>query len=189
LSCVKKSVMYHAERPNLLPPNQYGGRPGHTATDTIHTPVNFIKVPLPISKSAAKQTFNAKLNGRTKQVFKRSLRYSKMKCINPLLPSPSYQKDTVHLPRRNTSIHIQLRSGHIGLNHHLHCIKSVKSPIWPTCNNTNETVDHYLFQCTGFTEARSELQQHFLIFYHHHPTVGIRPSCTMLSLYYLTPHP
>jgi hypothetical protein len=31
--------------------------------------------------------------------------------------------------------------------------------------------------------------QCFLIFYHHHPTVGICPSCTMSSLYYLTPHP
>jgi hypothetical protein len=31
--------------------------------------------------------------------------------------------------------------------------------------------------------------QRFLICYHRHPTVGIRPSCTMSSLYYLTPHP
>jgi hypothetical protein len=36
---------------------------------------------------------------------------------------------------------------------------------------------------------KAKMTRHFLIFYHHHLTVGIRPSCTMLSLYYLAPHP
>jgi hypothetical protein len=43
---------------------------------------------------------------------------------------------------------------------------------------------------TGVSLRGKEIpHQRFLIFYHHHPTVGIRPSCTMSSLYYLTPHP
>jgi ribonuclease HI len=36
----------------------------------------FLRNPLPISKSTAKQTFNAKLKGRTKQVFKRCWKYT-----------------------------------------------------------------------------------------------------------------
>ena len=42
-ACVKEVWEYHVERLNLLPRNQYGGRKGRTATDAIHSLVNFAK--------------------------------------------------------------------------------------------------------------------------------------------------
>ena len=42
-SCVKELWEYHLERLNLLPTTQYGGRRGRTATDAIHSLVDFTK--------------------------------------------------------------------------------------------------------------------------------------------------
>ena len=42
-ACVKEIWEFHAERLNLLPRNQYGGRKGRTATDSVHALVNFAK--------------------------------------------------------------------------------------------------------------------------------------------------
>ena len=42
-SCVKELWEHHLERLNLLPTTQYGGRKGRTATDAIHSLVEFTK--------------------------------------------------------------------------------------------------------------------------------------------------
>jgi len=42
-SCVKELWEYHVERLNLLPKSQYGGRKGRTATDAVHSLVDFTK--------------------------------------------------------------------------------------------------------------------------------------------------
>ncbi|KAG2335809.1 hypothetical protein BDR05DRAFT_971419, partial [Suillus weaverae] len=47
-------------------------------------------------------------------------------------------------------MHIQLRTRHIPLNHHLHRIKAVESPHCPICPNVNETIHHYLFDCPQY---------------------------------------
>jgi hypothetical protein len=40
--CVKETLEYHTEKLQLLPQSQFGGRPGRSATDSIHILVNFI---------------------------------------------------------------------------------------------------------------------------------------------------
>ena len=42
-ACVAEDPTYHAEKLGLLPTHQYGGRPGCTTTDTIHTLAQFSK--------------------------------------------------------------------------------------------------------------------------------------------------
>ena len=42
-ACVKEIWEFYVERLNLLPQNQYGGRKGRTAMDSIHALVNFVK--------------------------------------------------------------------------------------------------------------------------------------------------
>lgn len=43
LSCVKEVLKYNMEMLQLLPQSQFSGRPGRSATDSIHILVNFIK--------------------------------------------------------------------------------------------------------------------------------------------------
>jgi len=40
---VKDKIQYHTEKLQLLPQMQFGGRPGCSATDSLHTLTNFIK--------------------------------------------------------------------------------------------------------------------------------------------------
>ena len=42
-SCVKDIWEYHTEAQNLLPASQFGGRKGRTATDAVHSLVEFTK--------------------------------------------------------------------------------------------------------------------------------------------------
>jgi hypothetical protein len=42
-SVVKEQLQYHMERLQLLPKMQFGGRPGCTTTDTLHTFTSFVK--------------------------------------------------------------------------------------------------------------------------------------------------
>ncbi|EIN10251.1 hypothetical protein PUNSTDRAFT_27365, partial [Punctularia strigosozonata HHB-11173 SS5] len=53
---------------------------------------------------------------------------------------------------------IQLRSGHIGLNKHLHRIKKSPMPICPHCRTYPETVSHFLTQCSEYREPRRKLR-------------------------------
>jgi len=41
-ACIKETLEYHTERLQLLPQSQFGGRPGRSATDSIHILVSFI---------------------------------------------------------------------------------------------------------------------------------------------------
>ena len=41
--CVAEDLTFYAEKLQLLPDGQFGGRPGRTTTDVIHTVINFAK--------------------------------------------------------------------------------------------------------------------------------------------------
>ncbi|KAL6297782.1 hypothetical protein BKA93DRAFT_745340, partial [Sparassis latifolia] len=53
---------------------------------------------------------------------------------------------------------MQLRTGHVGLNQHLHRICKTPSPICPACHLALETVQHFLLTCTAYTGQRHALQ-------------------------------
>ncbi|KAF8875641.1 hypothetical protein BD779DRAFT_1388290, partial [Infundibulicybe gibba] len=54
---------------------------------------------------------------------------------------------------------IQLRTGHIPLNKHLHRIKKAESPMCahPQCANTKETATHFILHCPKYREQRHTL--------------------------------
>jgi hypothetical protein len=58
------------------------------------------------------------------------------------------------LPRRQSTIIIQLRMGHIGLNYHLFRIGKANSPNCPSCGFRIETVHHFLMKCPTFEVPR-----------------------------------
>ena len=51
---------------------------------------------------------------------------------------------------------INLITGHIGLNKHLHKITLADSPICPYCNEIEETVAHFIGQCPAHMKLRGE---------------------------------
>lgn len=109
---------------------------------------------LPTSKSAVKQTYQARLKVRSKQSFAKSPRYAPFCRIDKSLPSDKYRKLISSLPRKHASILTQLRTGHVPLNKHLHRIKCAESPICPKCEMENETVAHFLLMCPALEKFR-----------------------------------
>ncbi|RDX41823.1 hypothetical protein OH76DRAFT_1318522, partial [Lentinus brumalis] len=58
------------------------------------------------------------------------------------------------LPRRNTALLIQLRTGHAPLNHHLHTIGRADTQRCSGCGAAKETVLHFVLQCAKFSLHR-----------------------------------
>lgn len=95
---------------------------------------------LPHSKSACKTTYVKQLRGYISALFHRSPRYDKMHVIDPKAPLANYRELTTGLLHPQSSILIQLCTGHIQLNHH-HCnIGAAPTLMCPACDVKEETV-------------------------------------------------
>ena len=105
---------------------------------------------LPISKSALNQQFNKWIRNEAKRVMSTSPRYPSLCKIDPSAPSKHYSLLIAELPRHHSSLLFQLRTGHIPLNKHLHCITKVPTPICQQCHQREETVHHFLLVCPSY---------------------------------------
>ncbi|KAI0050540.1 hypothetical protein FA95DRAFT_1464990, partial [Auriscalpium vulgare] len=69
-------------------------------------------------------------------------------------------KATARLPRRHASLLMQLRTKAIPLRRYLHKIGRAKTPKCLECGEVaEETVWHFLFECSGHATARDRLLQ------------------------------
>jgi len=63
------------------------------------------------------------------------------------MPSNKYGALTAKLSRDQSSVIVQLRTGHVPLNIYLHRILKTDQPVCLHCKTGDETVHHYLFEC------------------------------------------
>jgi hypothetical protein len=61
------------------------------------------------------------------------------------------------LPHKNSSLLIQLCTGHAPLNRHLFNMKLTDSPLCPVCKDAYETVHHFLLACPIYEHHRLHL--------------------------------
>ena len=115
-------------------------------------------IPLPHNKSALIQNHNALVKEKAKTTFASSRRGRRMHQIDPSLPSAKFSALVHFLPCRHTSAVMQLRTGHVPLNHHLARIGKTPSPACPNCEAAFETVHHFLFLCPAYEESRHVLR-------------------------------
>ena len=116
--------------------------------------------PLPISKSAAKQYFNAKLQEAAREAWHMAPQARKLKGIISEAGSKKHRKAIARVDRSTGSLWTQLKTGHIGLNAHLHRIKISETAACTACKQYNETVDHVLRHCRAYDEPRLQLRRH-----------------------------
>jgi hypothetical protein len=95
---------------------------------------------LPISRAAKIQRHNAELNRQARAIFAKSPRAPFALEVDPTMPSAAFLRITKDMPRRHTSLLIQLRTWHVVLNKYLHKIGKADSPLCPACQSTHETV-------------------------------------------------
>jgi ribonuclease HI len=124
------------------------------ATEDRRLPAELRK-PAPYSRAAILRTYNTKLQRRANKLWLASRRAIRLKDVDPGFDSRKFMKVIAALPKKHTAILIQLRTGHIGLNAHLHRIKRSDTPLCPCCRRHNETVTHYLLHCPAHHEART----------------------------------
>ena len=113
---------------------------------------------LPCSKSAVKWAHNKKLKCLAQKDWQSSKRYDRMKKTDPTTPSNKYIDLVTTLPRKLASILSQLRTGHAPLAKHLHHIGKTNSLICPACQQSNETVQHFMLHCPAHQAARQTLR-------------------------------
>ena len=118
---------------------------------------SFLRRKLPDSLSAIKQQIDSDTKQETKNWWKGSKRYKRIKFIDSSFPSMKYIQATSGLNRRQTSVLTQLRTGHIPLNGHLHCIGKTESSHCNHCLNMVEDVPHLLFHCNKYAIQRHGL--------------------------------
>lgn len=116
-----------------------------------------LRKPLPASRSAVKQAFEAKLKERAKEAWKSSTRYTRISAIDQSLPGPSFGKMISGIPRRSASLILQLRTGHAPINLHLHRIGAAETAGCAECGATRESVQHFLFVCPAHQRHRARL--------------------------------
>jgi ribonuclease HI len=129
---------------------------------TIDLP-HLLRTPLPDSASATKQAFVDGLKKRWLTVWDNSPRKERFSLIDPKFPFDGFRKKWFNLTRQQASIIMQIRTGHIPLNFYLHRIGKIDSDRCTKCAEhqddvqPRETVNHFLFICQAYDEARNEL--------------------------------
>jgi ribonuclease HI len=119
----------------------------------------FMRKGLPASISALRQSFSSGLHKDWKNRWKKSPRFALHRQLDKKAPSKNFLKLVKGLDRRQASLLMQLRTGHIGLNHHLFRIRKSESPVCPHCRGiTVETVKHILLDCPFYRRERHILQ-------------------------------
>jgi ribonuclease HI len=114
---------------------------------------------LPSSISALKQAQRQESSERWGRFWSKSPRHARTIQTDPNLTaaSNSFTSLVQHLPKRHISLMLWLRTRHISLNQHLHRIGKSLSPNCPHCEDTPETVQHFLLSCPQYIRERHTL--------------------------------
>jgi hypothetical protein len=148
-----------------VPGNEYADEQAKKAAEEDSSPVRDLpqllrrKDKLPHSKSAAIKTFKGSI--RTKmEAYAHSSKYlRKLARLDPKFKPSKYATTAASLPRRQSALLVQLRSGHVPVQKHLHRIKKAATATCPGCGTTEETVMHYLLHCRKYNEQRKVLRR------------------------------
>ncbi|KAF5374636.1 hypothetical protein D9615_008936 [Tricholomella constricta] len=115
--------------------------------------------PLPVSKAAIVRRQKKMLKKEANDVFTKSPRYERMKAIDPNLPSRKFYQTAKGLPRKHAALLFQLRTGHCPLNAYLFRFKKIESAQCQACQQGDETVKHFLLECTAYRRHRAKMYE------------------------------
>lgn len=124
-----------------------------------------LRRPLPYSATARKQVYTTKINNMWVDLWSTSPRKERMDRIDPDFPFKKFTQIQYKLSKAQSSLLIQLRSGHIPLNAHLHRLGCAETNKCPACDErrggarAKETVIHYLFECTAYRHERLDMDR------------------------------
>ena len=143
---------------DFAPNNKADELAKEAATGSLSPPKDLpalLRKPLPASLSTLCQESKSKIQWHWARCWKTSPHCHHMGRIDKSILSKKWMKLTKSLSHKQASIVMQLCTGHIGLNKHLHQIKRSDSPHCPNCDeNAIETVHHFLFEIHTLQKLR-----------------------------------
>ena len=144
-----------------------------TGADLPH----ILRRPLPTSASALKQGFMEELKAKWADMWEESPRKLRVSQFGGSFPFSAFLNRLNSLSRQQASLILQLRCGHFPLNGYLHRIKKADSDRCGSCGGGGEgppppeTINHFIFGCPAFTEAREELTDKIGLDYFNFPDI------------------
>ena len=138
---------------------------------------HILRRPLPKSTSAIKQEFEKTLNSKWIAMWDASPRKPRLAQFGGHFPFNSFRKTLYLLTRNQSSLILQIRSGHFPLNKYLHRINKADTDKCLLCAEnqneaaTPETINHYLFECQAHAVYREELIDKIGIQQFHLPNI------------------
>src|SRR6267143_1952171 len=88
-----------------------------------------------------------------------------MERLDKSFPYKKFRKTQNEFMRAQSSLLLQLRTGHIPLNAHLFRLKCIDTDKCQACNDrqgeipAKETITHYLFECPAYSNERHDLDR------------------------------
>ena len=113
---------------------------GHSSNAKFLPPL--LRKCLPLSVSALCQLYSESLKKRWRRRWKNSERENLLRTIDNSAPSKKYLRLIRGLDHRQASLLFQLRSGHIGLNHHLFRIHKSETLLCPSTLPRHHSGNH-----------------------------------------------
>ena len=84
---------------------------------------------------------------------------TQMREIDKSTPLKKWLKLVSNFSHAQTLLTLQLRTGHIGLNKHLHHLNCTPNLLCNSCDEqVDEMIHHFLFECQHYCQERHELQ-------------------------------
>ena len=114
------------------------------------------------SKDLTKQEYHSTLISKWLTLWSNSPRKNRFSCIDPNFLFNKFCKRLYKLTRKQTSLIMQIRTGHIPLNFFLHRINKIDSDKCTNCNNgeedvpRTETINYFLFDCSAYDDIRRD---------------------------------
>jgi len=121
--------------------------------------------PLPYSATAEKQAYTSEINAMWQEQWLSSPRRARMERIDKFFPYNKFRKILNGLTRAQSSLLIQIRSGHIPLNAHLFKLKCIDTDKCQACLPrrgaipARETITHFLFECPAYAHERFDFER------------------------------
>jgi ribonuclease HI len=113
---------------------------------------------VPVSVVAANQKLTKSLDRAWTALWIKSPRYQKFRRFEKKDRGTRYESLVGKLRRNQMSALTQIRTDHIPLNYYLHRIKKAESADCPHCPGITEDVNHLLFTCRNYDQARQVLR-------------------------------
>ena len=120
---------------------------------------------LPYSATAEKQAYVTEINAMWEEQWQSSLRRARMEHIDKSFPFKNFRKIQSGLTWAQSSLLLQIRSGHIPLNVHLLKLKCTNTDKCQACFSrqgtlpARETITHFLFECPAYSYERHDLDE------------------------------